>query len=239
MRDSKLVYSILYANASDTAAKSYMEQNNEIQCGRKAWFSVEALYEGSGNNEHLIRDVQQKLNYQTYTGNSQVQALPLTKRLFDCYKDLAERGSPYSEIDKLRHLRRIIKIDMATAPWYVNGWKEQADLAMQEYSDNGTASHFGYWMTLLCNGEATFKTDSKLSSARISSASTGGGGSASGGGPQVREFDATTGEPLNWQVNGIIITVFYGNIGKAEKQANIPRLAKGWFQKNPQAKCPP
>ena len=45
MCDSKLVYSILYANTSDTAAKSYMKNNNEVQCGRKAWFSVEALYE--------------------------------------------------------------------------------------------------------------------------------------------------------------------------------------------------
>ena len=30
MRDSKLVYSILYSNTSDTAAKSYMENNNEL-----------------------------------------------------------------------------------------------------------------------------------------------------------------------------------------------------------------
>ena len=128
---------------------------------------------------------------------------------------------------------------MTTAPWYVNKWRDQADAAMQEYSDNGTAINFGYWTTLLVNGEATFRTDSKSGSARISSASTGGDGSASGGGPQVRDFDATTGEPLNWWVNGINVTVFYGNIGKDEKQANIPRLTKSWFQDNPQAKCPP
>ena len=216
MRDSKLVYSILYSYTSDTAAKSYMKKNNGLQCGRKAWFSVEALYEGSGNNEHLIRDIQQQLNYQVYTGQCQGQALPLTKRLFNHYKDLEDRGSPILEIDKLRHLRRIIKINMATAPWYVNKWRDQTDAAMQEHSDNGTAINFGYWTTLLVNGEATFRTNSKSGSARISSASTGGGGSASRGN-QNRDHDATTGEPLNWRVNGINITVFYSNIGKAEK----------------------
>ena len=120
VRDSKLVYSTLYSNTSDTTAKSYMEQDNEIQCDRTAWFSVEALYEGSGNNERLIRDIQQKLNYQAYSGNGQGQALPLTKWLFDFYKELAERGSLVQEIDKLRHLRRIMRFNMDTAPWYVN-----------------------------------------------------------------------------------------------------------------------
>ena len=114
-----------------------------------------------------------------------------------------------------------------------------ADNAMQEYSDNSTEISFGYWTTLLCNGEATYKTNIKTSSARISSASTGGGGSTSRGGTQVCEYDATTGKPLIWRVNGINITVFYGNIGKAEKQANIPCVTKSWFKDNPQAKCPP
>ena len=120
MRDSKLVYSILYAYTLDTAAKSYMENDNELQCGRKAWFSVGALYEGSGNNECLIRDIQQQQNYQAYTGNGQGQALPLTKRLFNHYKYLENCDSPILEIDKLRHLHRIIQINMTTAPWYVN-----------------------------------------------------------------------------------------------------------------------
>ena len=48
---------------------------------------------------------------------------------------------------------------MTTAPWYVNKWRDQADNAMQEHSDNGTAINFGYWTTLLVNGEATFMTD--------------------------------------------------------------------------------
>ena len=110
---------------------------------------------------------------------------------------------------------------------------------MQEHSDKGTAINFGYWTTLLVHGEATFRTDSKSGSARISSAYTGGDGLASGGSPQGPDFDATTGEPLNWRVNGINITVFYGNVGKAEKQSYLPNLTKNLFQKNPQAKCPP
>ena len=65
MRDSKLVYSILYAYISDTAAKSYMENDNELQCGRKAWFSVESLYEGTSNNERLISEIQLMLNRQS------------------------------------------------------------------------------------------------------------------------------------------------------------------------------
>ena len=40
-------------------------------------------------------------------------------------------------------------------------------------------------------------------------------------------------------MNRIIITVFYNNVGKTEKQANMPCLTKSWFQDNPQAKCPP
>ena len=36
-RDSRLVYSILYANTTDTAAKSYMEDGNELHCGRTAF----------------------------------------------------------------------------------------------------------------------------------------------------------------------------------------------------------
>ena len=82
MRDSKLVYSILYANTTDTSAKSYMENGNELQCGRTAWFSVESLYEGSGNNERLISEIQLHINRQSYTMHGQGMALPLTKRLF-------------------------------------------------------------------------------------------------------------------------------------------------------------
>ena len=181
MRDSKLVYSILYAYTSDTAAKSYMENNNELQCGRNAWFSVEALYEGSGNNERLISKIQLQLNCQSYTIQGQGMTLPLTKRLFGWYNDLDDRGSPVLEVDKLRHLRRIINVNMSTTPWYLNKWRDQVDAALQEHSDNSTAISFVYWVTRLVNGEATFRTNSKSSSARILNAFTGGSGSASRG----------------------------------------------------------
>ena len=119
-RDSRLVYSILYANTTDTAAKSYMEDGNELHCGRTAWFSVESLYEGSGNNERLISEIQSHFSSQSYTIHGQGSALLLTKRLFGWYKDLADRGSPVQEVDKLRHLRRIINVPMNAAPWYLN-----------------------------------------------------------------------------------------------------------------------
>ena len=180
-RDSKLVYSILYANTTDTAALSYMEDNNDLECGRQAWFSIESLYEGSGNNERLISEIQSNFSRQSYTMNGYGSALSLTKRLFVWYKELADRGSMVQEVDKLRHLRRIINVPMAAAPWYLNKWRDAVDLALQEHSENGTALRFVQWTTKLVNGEATYKTDSKSKSARISSASTGGGGSASGG----------------------------------------------------------
>ena len=118
MRNSKLVYSILYANTTDTAAKSYMENGNKLQCGRTAWFSVESLNEGSGNNECLISEIQLHISRQSYTMHGQGSALSLTKRLFGWYKDLEDRGSTVQEVDKLRHLRRIINVPMTTAPWY-------------------------------------------------------------------------------------------------------------------------
>ena len=65
---------------------------------------------------------------------------------------------------------------MATAPWYVNRWIEIADNGMQEFSESGAEIRFAYWTTLLCNGEDTYKTNNKSTSARISRASTGGGG---------------------------------------------------------------
>ena len=195
MHNSKLVFSILYANTTDTAAKSYMENGNKLQCGRTAWFSVESLYKGSGNNERLISEIQLHVNRQSYTMHGQGSALSLTKRLFGWYKDLDDRGSTVQEVDKLSHLRRIINAPMTTALWYLNKWRDAVDLALQDHSEKGTSLSFVHWTTKLVNGEATFKTDCKSNSARISSASTGSGGSAYGG-DQHCDHNAITGKPL-------------------------------------------
>ena len=144
-----------------------MENNNDIECGRKACFSIESLYEGSGNNERKISQLQLDLSRQSYTMNGYGSALSLTKRLFGWYKDLADRGSTVPEVDKLRHLRRIINVPMTSAPWYLNKWRDAVDIALQEHSDTGTALTFVEWTTKLVNGEDTYKTDSKSKSARI------------------------------------------------------------------------
>ena len=80
---TKLVYSILMSNTTDQAARSYMENGKDKKCGRTAWFSIEALYEGSGNNERIINNLQSKINHTLYTMNGQGSALLLSKRLFD------------------------------------------------------------------------------------------------------------------------------------------------------------
>ena len=110
---------------------------------------------------------------------------------------------------------------MTTAPWYLNKWRDAVDLALQDHSENGTALSFVHWTTKLVNGEATYKTDSKSNSARISSASTGGGGSAYGG-DLHRDHDAITGKPLQWRVSGVDITIFYGSVVKRQ-------IAKHYF----------
>ncbi len=180
-RDSKLVYKILLTNTLDKAAKSYMEDDNEIECGRKAWSSIESLYEGSGNNERRINQLQADLARQSYTMNGSGSALALTKRLFGWYKDLAERGAAVDEVDKLRHPRRSIKVPVSDAPWFLNKWTDQVDETLQERSDTDVALTFVTWTTKLVNGEETYRTDNKSNSRRVSSASTGGGDSASGG----------------------------------------------------------
>ena len=158
-----------------------MEDDNDAECGRKAWFSIESLYEGSGNNERKINEIQAELVRQSYTMNGYGSALSLTKRLFGYYKDLAERGSAVGEVDKLRHLRRSIKVPVSDTPWFLNKWTDQVDETLQERSDTDLALTFVTWTTKLVNGEETYRTDNKSNSRRVSSASTGGGNSASGG----------------------------------------------------------
>ncbi len=237
-RDSKMVYKILLTNTVDKAAKSYMEDDNDAECGRKAWFSIESLYEGSGNNERKINEIQAELVRQSYTMNGYGSALSLTKRLFGYYKDLAERGAAVGEVDKLRHLRRSIKVPVDDTPWFLNKWTDAVDETLQERSDTDLALTFVTWTTKLVNGEETYRTDNKSNSRRVSSASTGGEYSDYGG-AQHRDHDATTGMPLQWRVSGIDITIFYGNAGKVGKQQNLPRVTKSWFEKNPDVKCPP
>ena len=89
--------------------------------------------------------------------HGQGMALPLTKRLFGWYKDLDDRGSPVLEVYKLRHLRRIINVNMTNTPWHLNKWRDKVDAALQAHSDNGTALSFAHWTTILVNGKATFK----------------------------------------------------------------------------------
>ena len=124
---------------------------------------------------------------------------------------------------------------MNTAPWYLNKWRDKVDTALQDHSDNGTPITLAHWTTELVNKEVTFNNDSKKNSARIYSASTGSGSAY--GGDMHRDHDAVTGMPHEWKVSGIDITIFYGNVGKAEKQSYLPKLTWKWFKNNPNAKC--
>ena len=80
--------------------------------------------------------------------------------------------------------------------------------------------------------------NSNNDSARISSAATSGcgfNGGSSGGGPGAPSYNKSTGEPLDWKINSVNITLFYGNVGKMN---DLPNVMKEWFTKNKTKKCP-
>ena len=105
---------------------------------------------------------------------------------------------------------------------------------MSEFMSLGTEDDFSQWTTRLVNDENDFKKANKKAnkndSARISSAATGSrgyNGGSSGGGSGAQDFDKSTGEPLNWRINGINVTVFYRNIGKVNDDGKfLPKEMK-------------
>ena len=106
----------------------------------------------------------------------------------------------------------------------------------------GMVIDYTQWTTHLVNDEADYKKKNNNDSARISSAATGGrgyNGGSSGGGPGAPSYNKSTGEPLNWKINGINITVFYGNVGKMDEEGQyLLKVTKEWFTKNQTRKCP-
>ena len=107
---------------------------------------------------------------------------------------------------------------------------------------SGMEIDYAQWATRLVNDEAAYKKTVNNDSARISSAATGGRGynsGSSGGGPGAPSYKKSMGEPLNWKINGIKITVFYGNVGKMNEEGQfLPNATKEWFTKNKTKKCP-
>ena len=75
-----------------------------------------------------------------------------------------------------------------------------------------------------------------------SAASTGGRDyldGSSGGGSGAQQYNRSTGEPLDWCINGINITFFYGNIDKLNSDGkSLPKVTKDWFKSNKTKKCP-
>ena len=127
-------------------------------------------------------------------------------------------------------------------PYYISVWQDAVDAAILVHMSDDTEIDFAHWTTRLVNDEAKFKKNTKNDSARISSASTGGRdykGGSSEGGPGAPTFNKSTGEPLDWRINGVNITLFYGNIDKlnAEGQA-LPKVTKDWFKPRTINKCP-
>ena len=55
-----------------------------------------------------------------------------------------------------------------------------------------------------------------------------------------KPHDSITGEPNQWQIQGIDITVLYGSVDKVHSDnfQYLPKIKKNWFSNNPDAKCP-
>ena len=167
----------------------------------------------------------------------------MSTRLLNYYDELDALGLPMSEPNKLRHLRARIKMGGANKePYYISVWQDKVDKAILDHISAGTEIEYTHWTTRLVNDEAKFKKSTKNDSARISAASTGGRdhqGGSSGGGIGVPEYNKSTGEPLGGIINGMNITLFYGDIDKMNSEGKfIPKVTKDWFKSNKTKMCP-
>ena len=126
-------------------------------------------------------------------------------------------------------------------PYYISVWQSAVDDAILEHMSKGTEIDYAHWTTHLINDEAIFKKNTRNDSARISCAATGGRdhkGGSSGGGPGAPSFNKNTGGPLDWRINGVIITLFYGNLDKMNAEGRaLPKATKDWFNSNSTKKC--
>jgi len=242
-RDSKAVYGILHSMIDCHTAKTRIRQSPTLKDGRTAWFDIEDLFEGKNNGEVKIREIRAFLEKQIYTGQGQGNAEKLTTRLLVYYDSLSDLKVPTSEADKLRHLRG--KIQMGGSdfePYYISTWMADVDRAIADHMDNDADVDYLHWTTRLINDESTYSKNSKKHSARISAASTGGRDyhdGNSGGSSGALQYNSSTGEPLDWCINGINITLFYGNIDKLDSQGKtLPKVTRDWFKSHKNKKCP-
>ncbi len=242
-RDSALVYGILHSNITDPVAKTRIRQPTNKKDGCSAWKDLEALYEGKDNGETRIRDINEIVARQTYTGAGAGNATGVTTRLINYYDELEVLNLPTTDANKLRHLRAKINMgDPRSYPYYINTWMEAVDAAILDHmGPNKTPISYLDWTTKLVNDEGKYTKSMKGNSARISAASTGGRdyqGGSSGGGP-ASQYDKSTGEPLDWHINGVNITLFYGNIDKMNSQGkSLPKVTREWFSSHKNTKCP-
>ena len=136
-------------------AKTYVQQKNTIKIGHLGWTNIEDLYEGKNNSETQIRELQNLINRQSYTGNRQGDATCVTTRLFKYYSDLDDLKTYKTEIEKLRHLRQIINMGGGLRePYYISFWKTEVDKALSDFMLTGMEVDFAQWTTRLVNDES-------------------------------------------------------------------------------------
>ena len=174
---------------------------------------------------------------------AQGNADKVTTRLSKYYSELEELRMPKTEANKLRHLRGQINMGGAVKePYYISVWQSAVDDAILEHMSKGTEIDYAHWTTHLINDEAIFKKNTRNDSARISSAATGGRdykGGSSKSGLGALSYNKSTGEPLDWRINGVNITLYYGNVDKMNAEDRVlPKVTKDWFNSNSTKKCP-
>ena len=129
-----------------------------------------------------------------------------------------------------------------TDVWYIQHWRHEVDQTLNNFRTRQTPVVFSDFTTKLVNAEAQYLKDHKKDSTRISQASSGArnhGQSTSVG--NRKPYNSTTGEPYQWQIQRIGITVLYGSVNKVTSDdfKYLPKITKQWFSDHLNAKCPP
>ena len=242
-RDQRHLYDILDFNMKDDNSRAWLTSKEHQHQGCSGWLALQDLHEGNNNYESCLSDLKERLEKQRYTGVSNNNASTLTARLYNIYTKFSRLDVTYLDIDKLRQLRNNIKMPSnMTDVWFIQHWRYEVDQALNNYRMNQTPIVFSDFTTRLINAKAQYLKDHKKDSTCISQASSGTrnhGGSVSGGNDKA--YNPKTGEPYQWQIQGIYIIVLYGSVYKvhSDEFQYLPKITKKWFTAHSDNKCPP